>query len=218
MDFINGIDVERYSLQRKLWPQSGNSIVGNYNQDSIILYQAFCYEIAEAAVENQDFTTNNPLYSIKRTTWVKPNFLWMMFRSDWGTKKNQENILAIRVYRHWFEHVVLSAKCANTDKNCRESPVVIQWDPDHTPGGGKISLRRDIQIALKKERALEWAQGNKGPAIIEIINITNFVHSSNQARKETGDFLMPLERYYPFEARNIHLVIDKNIGNKLNPD
>ncbi|MFM7854759.1 MAG: DUF4291 family protein [Flammeovirgaceae bacterium] len=27
--------------------------------------------------------------SLNRMTWMKPNFLWMMYRSGWATKHNQ---------------------------------------------------------------------------------------------------------------------------------
>ncbi|WP_216092858.1 DUF4291 family protein [Candidatus Marithrix sp. Canyon 246] len=25
-------------------------------------------------------------------TWIKTNFLWMMYRSEWGTKQGQETV------------------------------------------------------------------------------------------------------------------------------
>ena len=33
-------------------------------------------------------------FSLDRMSWIKPNFLWMMFRSGWGTKEGQEVTLA----------------------------------------------------------------------------------------------------------------------------
>ena len=46
-------------------------------------------------------------------TWIKPSFLWMMYRSGWGTKTDQERILAIDITREGFNTilsgVVLSA-------------------------------------------------------------------------------------------------------------
>ena len=46
------------------------------------------------AVANQTFLKCKD-YSTTRMTWIKPNFLWMMYRSGWAEKKGQENILAI---------------------------------------------------------------------------------------------------------------------------
>jgi Domain of unknown function (DUF4291) len=141
-------------------------------------------------------------------TWAKPNFLWMMFRSGWATKKNQEKILAFRVNRFWFDNCLLSASLSGKDKDCKNKDVVVQWDPDHTPGGKKHKSRRAIQIGIRKHKIIEWAQGVKGPAIIEMIDITELVHESNAARQQTGNFIMPRERIYPLEAKNIHLMND----------
>lgn len=44
-----------------------------------------------------------------RMTWIKPNFLWMMYRSGWAQKKNQEVILAIRICRSFFEELLFQA-------------------------------------------------------------------------------------------------------------
>ncbi len=40
---------------------------------------------------------------MNRMTWIKPNFLWMMYRSGWAVKKNQERILAIKLTKKGFE-------------------------------------------------------------------------------------------------------------------
>jgi hypothetical protein len=47
--------------------------------EAILVYQAFKPEIGKYAVEHQRFT-GCPGYSSTRMTWIKPNFLWMMFR------------------------------------------------------------------------------------------------------------------------------------------
>jgi len=36
-------------------------------------------------------------------TWIKPSFLWMMYRSGWATKPGQEHILATQITRDGFE-------------------------------------------------------------------------------------------------------------------
>ena len=196
---------EEYDTQKSIWPRSGRQIIGHYNDSYIVVYQAYCQEIADPAVVNQDFITDNPNFLPVRMTWIKPNFLWMMFRSDWATKKNQERILAFHVHRSWFEECILEAGLSGADKNCRNRNVVVQWDPDHSPSGGKHPNRKDIQIGIRKIRSDQWAQGIKGPAIGKITDITEFVHQENLTRKQTGNFNMPVERVYPFEAKNIEL-------------
>jgi hypothetical protein len=36
-------------------------------------------------------------------TWIKPSFLWMMYRCGWATKPGQERVLAIQITREGFE-------------------------------------------------------------------------------------------------------------------
>lgn len=36
-------------------------------------------------------------------TWIKPSFLWMMYRCGWGTKEGQETVLAVDISRRGFD-------------------------------------------------------------------------------------------------------------------
>ncbi|MGW3630476.1 DUF4291 family protein, partial [Streptomyces sp. NPDC005122] len=36
-------------------------------------------------------------------TWIKPSFLWMMYRCGWGSKEGQETVLAVEITREGFE-------------------------------------------------------------------------------------------------------------------
>ncbi|MGQ4428813.1 DUF4291 family protein, partial [Streptomyces violaceoruber] len=36
-------------------------------------------------------------------TWVKPSFLWMMYRCGWAAKAGQETVLAVEIGREGFE-------------------------------------------------------------------------------------------------------------------
>ena len=45
---------ERYEKQRdEEWPKEGRHILAQYDADSIVVYQAYCPEIAKYAVEHQ---------------------------------------------------------------------------------------------------------------------------------------------------------------------
>lgn len=200
-----GIPLEDYLTQKRKWPKSGKYISGSYSESSIILYQAYSPKIADPALTHSNFITNNPQFDPKRMTWIKPNFLWMMFRSDWGRKPNQEKILAFEVSLPWFHSILAEAKLSGKDRNCRSSSVVVQWDPDHSPSGSKNSLRRDIQIGIRRNRAEEWSQGTSGPAILRIIDMTALVHNALATLPE-GNFMMPLERIYDFASPNIDLI------------
>ena len=54
-----------------------------YDGDTITVYQAYSSSIAEPALRAGRFV---PPFSRTRMTWIKPSFLWMMYRSGWATK------------------------------------------------------------------------------------------------------------------------------------
>ncbi|MFD1908579.1 DUF4291 family protein [Paenibacillus rhizoplanae] len=49
-----------------------------------------------------------PSFRIDRMTWIKPSFLWMMYRAGWATKTDQERILAIDITREGFNHIFVT--------------------------------------------------------------------------------------------------------------
>ena len=57
------------------------AIRADYDERSIIVYQAYREEIALSALARQHFV---PPFSLNRMTWIKPSFLWIMERSNWG--------------------------------------------------------------------------------------------------------------------------------------
>lgn len=86
-------------------------------------------------------------------SWIKTNFLWMMYRSAWATKSGQERILAVRIQREGFEAILSQALTGDDEKKRgtkQKSLVRLQWDPDHTPSG-TCEQRRAIQLGLRGE-------------------------------------------------------------------
>lgn len=59
-------------------------------------YQAFNNEIADWALANQIYA-GCPAFKPLRMTWIKPSFAWVLFRSGYGRKGNQERILRIKI-------------------------------------------------------------------------------------------------------------------------
>ena len=48
--------VQSYTEQEEtVWPKEGRFILAQYDQDSIVVYQAYCPEIADFAVKNQRY-------------------------------------------------------------------------------------------------------------------------------------------------------------------
>src|SRR5215831_13463338 len=79
---------------------SAASDQGRYDDRTITVYQAYSPAIAAPAVAAGRFV---PPFSRDRMTWIKPSFLWMMYRSGWATKVGQERVLAITIDREGFE-------------------------------------------------------------------------------------------------------------------
>ncbi len=95
--------LQRYLDQESDWPRSGRHILAQFDDDSIYVYQAYRPSIARFAVEHQAFGGD---FSFGRMSWIKPNFLWMMYRSGWATKEGQEHILAVRLRRAFFDELL----------------------------------------------------------------------------------------------------------------
>lgn len=169
--------IEPYLHQQPHWPATGRHILAQFDEQSVVVYQAFRPEIADEAVALGRF---GPSFSRSRMSWVKPNFLWMMYRCGWATKESQERVLGVRLRRDFFERVLAAAVASSLphDGRAREawaaavktSEVRLQWDPDHDPSGAPLE-RRAIQLGLRGAMLVEYAED----AIIELADITPFV-------------------------------------------
>ncbi|HVT79479.1 MAG TPA: DUF4291 family protein, partial [Phycisphaerae bacterium] len=147
---------------------------------------------------------------------IKPNFLWMMYRSGWGSKTDQEAVLAIRIRREAFESILAQAvhssfvpavyKSQETWKeSLAKSDVRLQWDPDHGPTGAALE-RRAIQLGLRGEVLAKYGRD----WILEIQDVSALVRE--QRVNAAGDFeklAVPREEVYvPVDpAVAIHLGI-----------
>lgn len=129
-----------WAEQRAQWPTEGRHILAQYDDETIVVYQAYRPEIANYVVEHQRF--GGP-WSLERMTWIKPNFLWMMYRCGWATKAGQERVLALWLPRDVFEREILGAAVHSSfvpevhgtredwQRAVKTSDVRLQWDPDH---------------------------------------------------------------------------------------
>lgn len=172
------LQTEPYLAQRQLWPSHGRHILAQFDADSVVVYQAYRPATGRFAAQHQRFGGE---WSFNRMSWIKPNFLWMMFRSGWGTKENQEVTLAIRLRRAFFDSLLgqavpssfdaaLYADEAGWKRDVARSDVRLQWDPDHAPSGAKLQ-RRAIQLGMRGDVLHEYADA----AIVQIEDISDFV-------------------------------------------
>src|SRR5690348_16250954 len=54
-------------------------------------------------------------FSYLRMSWIKPSFLWMMYRSRWGLKEDRESIIALRLRREFFDRLLSEAVPSSRD-------------------------------------------------------------------------------------------------------
>ncbi|HAP78986.1 MAG TPA: DUF4291 domain-containing protein [Ruminococcus sp.] len=179
-------------------------IYAYYNREHIRVYQAYNKQIAEQAVSLQTFGNN---FSLNRMTWIKPSFLWLMYRSNWGTKKNQEYILALDIYREAFdsllEGAVLTSPEHNSDsweKDFKETTVYCQWDNDRNINGKALN-RYAIQIGIKSDILKDFISSG----IYKITDLTPSVKKWNEQRKSGKTDLknFPAEKIYPVNNQDI---------------
>lgn len=195
------LQFEPYPDQLAVWPKVGRHVLAQFDADSVVVYQAYLPEIGDYAVEHQRF--GGP-FSFTRMSWIKPNFLWMMFRSGWGTKENQEVTLALRLRRAFFDSILAAAVPSSWDRerytseddwkwDVGRSLVRLQWDPDHHPSGAPLE-RRAIQLGLRGE-VLE-AFGTR--ELREVIDLSAFVAEQRKRLASGGvrELVCPRERVY----------------------
>jgi hypothetical protein len=188
-----------------------------YDEQTITVYQAYKKDIAVTAVANQKFV---PPFKMKRMTWVKPSFLWMMYRAGWATKEGQEHILAIKIKRSGFEWALRNCCLSHFDSSLfliqdewktklQNSPVRLQWDPEKDIHLQNLNYR-SIQIGLTGI-AVEQYVNDWVVSIDDITSICKEIHSLVLDKKiEEAKSLLPLENVYPLNDE-----LKKIIGGSL---
>lgn len=179
-------------------------IRADYNAATIVVYQAYRKEIALAALAAGRFVSP---FSLNRMTWIKPSFLWMMHRSNWGQKAGQEYILAVRITRAGWEEAlaqaVLTAPEQGVYRDTAEwrdqldrAPILVQWDPERSLRGAALQYD-SIQVGLGRHIIAryveEWATEIRDytPLVRKIHSLLRAGEASKAAK------LLPSERVYP---------------------
>lgn len=172
-----------------------------YTDETIRVYQAYNKTIAEEAVKNGTFGAH---FSMTRMTWIKPSFLWMMYRCGWAQKENQEHVLAIDIKRTGFDKAVDSAVISTFSedlgitkeewqKRVKESDVRVQWDSEKDINGNNLSYR-SLQLGLRGKAVEEYVHD----WIVKVTDITDYVNELNALRINNGDISdrLPKEMVY----------------------
>ncbi|OEK08060.1 hypothetical protein A8C32_16530 [Flavivirga aquatica] len=165
-------------------------IRAEYDDQTITVYQAYRKEIAIPTIENQTFVSP---FKTTRMTWIKPSFLWMMYRSGWAQKEGQEYILKIKIKREGFEWALQNSCLSHFTKDIYSSveewrtikdnsPVRIQWDPE-----------RDLLLNPLNHRAIQI--GLSGIAVEKYVN----------------DWIVSIEDITAYSKKIHQLVINDNL-------
>jgi len=176
----------------------------SFTDNTITVYQAYSPEIATPALAAGRF---GPPFKRERMTWIKPSFLWMMYRCGWAEKPGQERVLAVSLRREGFEWAIANAclshfvpelyadRKAWADK-LKQSPVRVQWDPERSLRMQPLPYR-SLQVGLSGiavDRYVEdWTVG-----IADVTGLAREIHGLvRKGDLEAAEHLLPRERPYP---------------------
>lgn len=179
-----------------------------HTASTVTVYQAYAPEIGLPAARDGRFPT---AWKRGRMTWIKPSFLWMMYRSGWATKEGQETVLAIEIAREGFEWSLEHACLANYERELypdhatwkhqlKRSPARVQWDPERDLHLQPLP-HRSLQLGLAGEAAHHYAD----EWTVAITDVTPLAHTI-RARVRDGALqaarqLLPTEHPYPADDR-----------------
>ena len=185
-----------YAEQLPAWPSHGRHILAQYDDETIVVYQAYRPETGRWAAEHGAFGEG---FSYNRMSWIKPNFLWMMYRSGWGTEEGQEVTLALRLRRVFFDDLLAQAVEATYDEGqfanrdswqaaVAASEVRVQWDPDHDPFGAALRL------GIRGESLRAYGTRE----LVEVVDVSKFVAEQrlNVTAERLSRLQSPTERVY----------------------
>ncbi|MFI1680110.1 DUF4291 domain-containing protein [Streptomyces sp. NPDC020607] len=175
-----------------------------HTDTTITVYQAYAPELGVPAARTGRFPA---AWKRDRMTWIKPSFLWMMYRCGWGTKEGQQTVLAVEITREGFDwalrHACLShyvrglhSDQAAWKRELRRSPARVQWDPERDLHLNALP-HRSLQLGLSGEAsrcyADEWTV-----SITDVTDRAREIHGLVRDGDEAAAArLLPEERAYP---------------------
>ncbi|MFC8272448.1 DUF4291 domain-containing protein [Streptomyces sp. NPDC057271] len=175
-----------------------------HTDSTVTVYQAYDPSIGLPTAREGRFP---PAWKRDRMTWIKPSFLWMMYRCGWGLKEGQQTVLAIEITREGFEWALRNAclshyvrgfhpdQAAWKRQLCR-SPARVQWDPERDPQLAALPYR-SLQLGLAREAARRYAD-EWTVSVRDVTPLAHALHALVRAgRVDEARARMPEERPYP---------------------
>ncbi|MFC5889231.1 DUF4291 domain-containing protein [Kitasatospora aburaviensis] len=175
-----------------------------HTASTVTLYQAYAPRIGLPAARDGRFP---PSWQRDRMTWVKPSFLWMMYRSGWATGEGQETVLAVEITREGFEWALERACLSHYEhglhsdraawrRELKRAPARVQWDPERDLHLQPLA-HRSLQLGLAGEAAHRYAD-EWTVSITDVTELARTVHAHVRAGEvDAARALLPAERPYP---------------------
>ncbi|MGW6026083.1 DUF4291 domain-containing protein [Streptomyces sp. NPDC055099] len=176
-----------------------------HTESTITVYQAYAPEIGEPAARTGRFPAT---WKRDRMTWIKPSFLWMMYRCGWAMKEGQQTVLAVEITREGFEwalrHACLSHYVrgvhpdqASWKRDLRRAPTRVQWDPERDLHLNPLA-HRSLQLGLAGDAARRYAD-EWTVSIRDVTEQARAIHTLVHEDRdlESAAALLPEERPYP---------------------
>ncbi|MFE5769347.1 DUF4291 domain-containing protein [Streptomyces sp. NPDC056485] len=175
-----------------------------HTDTTVTVYQAYSPALGLPAARDGRFP---PAWKRERMTWIKPSFLWMMYRCGWAAKEGQETVLAVEITREGFDHALRDACLSHyeprthTDHEAwrhalRGSSARVQWDPERDLHLNPLS-HRSLQLGLSgptsRAYADEWTVSIRDVTALAR-EIHGLVRSGDEAAARA---LLPVETPYP---------------------
>lgn len=156
-----------------------HEIRARHTDSTVTVYQAYRPAIGLAAARDGRFPSE---WKRDRMTWIKPSFLWMMYRCGWGAKEGQETVLAVEISREGFgwalenaelSHYVRGVHADRTtwQRDLRRSPTRVQWDPERDLHLNALP-HRSLQLGLSGEAARRYAD----EWLVSVTDVTPLAH------------------------------------------
>ncbi len=181
-----------------------NQIRAAYDAQTITVYQAYNDAITKPALQAGRFVAP---FSLTRMTWIKPSFLWLMERSNWGQKAGQNNILAVRIRRDGWDESLAMGVLTSYEKGVHADPrswrasfetaaVHVQWDPERSIRGADLGIN-SIQVGLSRQ-VIEKFVDEWTVEIEDYTPLVRKIHALMKSGKaDNAKKLLPPERIYP---------------------
>ncbi|MFF8843026.1 DUF4291 domain-containing protein [Streptomyces sp. NPDC015127] len=175
-----------------------------HTEETVTVYQAYAPGIGGPAARDGRFPVS---WKRDRMTWIKPSFLWMMYRCGWGTKADQETVLAVEIRRDGFEWALRNACLSHYREGVhgsrdawqqalRRAPARVQWDPERDLALNPLPYR-SLQLGLAGEAAGRYAD-EWTVAITDVTPLAREIRGRvREGDRDGAARLLPEERPYP---------------------